>query len=211
MLRGRIDTDRLVFESTGDPPVRIRLTWDASDPATIVWRNETSTAGGPWSLIEEYRCTPLPPPEPVAHARRSAFTEAIRRFNKRTLNPLMLHLAGRRHWYAARLEHVGRRSGRSYATPVVARPVPGGFAIPLAYGRDVDWHRNLAAAGHGVLAVHSKRYTITAPRTVLSAEVTGTLPPYWRRMLHGVAEYLVVRAEPADVHPVLPAGTGRSG
>ena len=54
VLRGWIDGDWLVFESTGDPPVRIRLTWDASDPATIVWRNETSTAGGPWSLIEEY-------------------------------------------------------------------------------------------------------------------------------------------------------------
>ena len=41
--------------------------------------------------------------------------------------------------------------------------------------------------------------------------VTGTLTPSWRRMLRGVAEYVVVRAEPADVHPVLPAGTGRSG
>jgi hypothetical protein len=30
-------------------------------------------------------------------------------------------------------------------------------------------------------------------------------------MLHGVDEYVVVSAEPADVHPVLPAGTGTSG
>jgi deazaflavin-dependent oxidoreductase (nitroreductase family) len=110
----------------------------------------------------------------------------------------MLHLAGRRYWYAVRLKHNGRRSGRTYATPVVARAVPGGFAIPLAYGRDVDWHRNLTAAGRGVLAVHGTRYTITKPHTVPAAEVTGTLTPHWRRMLRGIDEYVVVSAEPLN-------------
>ena len=149
VLRGRIDTDRLVFESTGDPPVRIRLTWDASDPATIVWRNETSTAGGPWSLIEEYRCTPLPPPEPVAHGRTLGVHRGDTPVQQAHAEPadaapgrapaLVRGPAGaRRPPIRAELRH-----------PVVARPVPGGFAIPLAYGRDVDWHRNLAAAGHG--------------------------------------------------------------
>jgi hypothetical protein len=59
VLHGWIDGDRLVFESTGDPPVRIRLTWDAADPAVLIWRNEMSVGGGPWTLVEEYRCTPL--------------------------------------------------------------------------------------------------------------------------------------------------------
>ncbi|HET9985915.1 MAG TPA: DUF1579 family protein [Longimicrobiales bacterium] len=58
VMRGRIEGDRLHFESTGEPPVRIRLLWDLSDPAHVVWRNELSVGGGPWSLVEEYVCTP---------------------------------------------------------------------------------------------------------------------------------------------------------
>ena len=123
----------------------------------------------------------------------------------------MLHLAGRRHWYAARLQHVGRRSGRSYATPSSRDRCPAASPSRSPTGETSTGTATWRPPATGVLAVHGTRYTITAPRTVLSAEVTGTLPPYWRRMLHGVAEYLVVRAEPADVHPVLPAGTGRSG
>jgi hypothetical protein len=69
VLRGRIDGARLVFESTGDPPVRIRVTWDASDPDVILWRNESSAGGGPWSLVEEYRCTPVDRREPAGGGR----------------------------------------------------------------------------------------------------------------------------------------------
>ena len=47
-----------MFESVADPPVRIRLTWELAGPA-VVWRNEMSVAGGPWSLVEEYVCTPV--------------------------------------------------------------------------------------------------------------------------------------------------------
>jgi Protein of unknown function (DUF1579) len=57
VMRGWIDGDRLTFKSIGDPPVRLRLVWDVSDPATMTWRNEMSVGGGPWSLVEEYRCT----------------------------------------------------------------------------------------------------------------------------------------------------------
>ena len=56
VLRGRIDADRLVFESVGDPPIRIRLTWELAGPA-LTWRTEMSVAGAPWSLVEEYLCT----------------------------------------------------------------------------------------------------------------------------------------------------------
>jgi hypothetical protein len=161
VMGGRIDGDRLVFESTGDPAARIRLTWNLVGPDTIVWRNETSAGGGPWVLIEEYRCTPVRRGEQAAPARRAELLEAVRRFNKRI------------------------------------------FAIPLAYGRDLDWHRNLTAAGRGVLTVHGTRYTITRPHTAPAAEVTGALTPYWRRMLRGLGEYVVVSAEPLN-----PTGSG---
>jgi hypothetical protein len=57
-MRGRIDGDRLTFETIGDPPVRLRLVWDRTDPADMVWKNELSVGGAPWSLVEEYHCRP---------------------------------------------------------------------------------------------------------------------------------------------------------
>ncbi len=56
VLRGWIDGDRMTFETIGDPPVRIRLTWDITDANVWTWRNEMSVGGGPWSLVEEYLC-----------------------------------------------------------------------------------------------------------------------------------------------------------
>jgi hypothetical protein len=58
VYRGRIDGDRLVFESLEDAGVRLRLTWDASDPDVITWRNEMTVGEGTWFLIEEYRIVP---------------------------------------------------------------------------------------------------------------------------------------------------------
>jgi hypothetical protein len=58
VMRGWIEGDRLTFETIGDPPVRLRLVWDASDPSDLRWRNEMSVGGAPWMLVEEYHCTP---------------------------------------------------------------------------------------------------------------------------------------------------------
>ena len=68
--------------------------------------------------------------------------DAVRTFNKHVLNPAMLLLAGREHWYAAALQHTGRRSGKTYTTPVVADRVVDGVIVPLPYGTGVDWLRN---------------------------------------------------------------------
>jgi len=139
-------------------------------------------------------------------SRRPAVLHNIRQANKRVLNPVMLHLAGRPHWYAARLEHIGRRSGRRYATPVVALPVEGGFAIPLPYGVDVDWRRNLQAAGSGVLQVGGTRHTIRDLRIVALEDVPG-LPPYWRALsrVYSIREWLVVTAAAEQPSTAAPA------
>jgi deazaflavin-dependent oxidoreductase (nitroreductase family) len=147
-------------------------------------------------------------------SRRPAFLDALRQANKRVLNPLMLHHAGRRHWYAARLEHVGRRTGRSYATPVVAQEVHGGFAIPLPYGPDVDWRRNLQATGSGVLQIDGVRHPITAPRLVAVDELPE-LTPYWRTLsrVYAIRQWLVVTtvAEPPPTATSIPAAAAHNG
>jgi hypothetical protein len=60
VMRGRIDGELMTFETADDDArVRIRLTWDATDPDLLVWRNEMSVAGAPWSLVEQYDCLPM--------------------------------------------------------------------------------------------------------------------------------------------------------
>jgi Protein of unknown function (DUF1579) len=63
VMRGKIEGDRLVFESVPDAPVRIRLVWDLTDPNVLIWRNEVSIDGSPWALVEQYDCRPMEPGE----------------------------------------------------------------------------------------------------------------------------------------------------
>ncbi|MFJ9371346.1 nitroreductase family deazaflavin-dependent oxidoreductase [Nocardia sp. NPDC101769] len=121
--------------------------------------------------------------------------DAIRRFNKRVLNPVMLRLAGRRHWYAAVIRHTGRRSGKAYATPIVAEPVADGFIIPLPYGTQVDWLRNVLARGRATLQRQGVIYDVADPRVIDSATAAPQLPAAHRRTYRsvGVDNYLHVR------------------
>ena len=82
------------------------------------------------------------------------------------LNRFVVRIAGDRFAPYALLRHRGRRSGRDFATPVVAFRVAGGFAIPLAFGEGSDWYRNVVAAGVGVLRWRGHEYAFVAPRMV---------------------------------------------
>lgn len=116
-------------------------------------------------------------PNSPTHRRR----DAIRAFNKRVLNPAMLTMAGRRHWYAAVLRHVGRRTGRPYATPVVAVPVNGGFIVPLPYGEEVDWLRNAVAAGRADIQFQGESFEVGAPVLLDAAQALPVLDERHRR------------------------------
>src|SRR5512140_3731570 len=128
---------------------------------------------------------------PQRHAR-------LRKFNKHVLNPVMRLVAGRRHWYAAALHHTGRRSGRPYTTPVVAEAVPGGFVIPLPYGADVDWLRNIRSGGPSTITVYGSEYRVGDPRVIAAAEalpiVRAKRRRVWRRL--GIERYLRITATP---------------
>ena len=54
IFRGRIEGERLVYESLSSILPRIRLTWILTDPDHATWRNELTLDGETWSLIEEY-------------------------------------------------------------------------------------------------------------------------------------------------------------
>jgi len=81
-------------------------------------------------------------------------------FLKYTLNPLTRRLARSSFGPFSIVRHVGRRSGKPYETPIIVSPIKDGFVIELTYGRNVDWYRNVMAAGRCTLIWHGKDYEI---------------------------------------------------
>ncbi|BBY04168.1 hypothetical protein MSEO_46670 [Mycobacterium seoulense] len=98
--------------------------------------------------------------------------QGLARFNRHVTNPIQRLWAG---WLPpfAIVEHVGRRSGKPYRTPVnvFSTDVDGkpGVAILLTYGPDRDWLKNLTAAGGGRMRRNGKSFGIADP-TVVSKE-----------------------------------------
>jgi hypothetical protein len=79
---------------------------------------------------------------------------------KYTLNPPTRRVAHSSFEPFAIVRHIGRRSGKVYETPIIARLVEDGFVIELTYGHDVDWHKNVLAAGGCVMIWHCREYLI---------------------------------------------------
>jgi deazaflavin-dependent oxidoreductase (nitroreductase family) len=82
------------------------------------------------------------------------------------------------------VHHVGRASGRVYRSPVVAIGSATGYVIPMTYGRDVDWARNMLAGDGCELEQMGRRVRLHNPRIVGFAEAAPHLPaavrPFFR-------------------------------
>ena len=110
------------------------------------------------------------------------FPRFMRDVNRVFTNPLLGTIA----WLVpplAVVHHVGRRSGRRYRSPVVAFRSRQGFVIPMTYGRDVDWGRNLIAARGGELQQMGRRFKVRNPRIVGGEDARRHLPPGIRTAL----------------------------
>lgn len=81
--------------------------------------------------------------------------------------PIGRPLAGTR-WFPlwAILRHTGRKSGATYAIPVVVLPTNDGFVVPLPFGEGTQWLRNLFAAGSGGMRWKGREYTLDRPELV---------------------------------------------
>ena len=124
-----------------------------------------------------------------------SFRDRIRQFNKRTLNPAILTFAGRPHRYYAVVHHVGRRTGHSYYTPVVAEQTADGFVIPLPYGKQVDWCRNVLDAGRCAIQWNGCDYTVGEPELIDAATAFPMMAPLRRLTLRvlGDVQFLKVK------------------
>ena len=101
----------------------------------------------------------------------SLIVKIVMRPMTKVLNPLIVKLAGRRHFaMAARIRHVGRRSGRTYTTPVSARRSGDMVAIALTFGNQSDWSRNVRSAGGGTIRIKGEDYDVTQPQVMSRQE-----------------------------------------
>lgn len=80
----------------------------------------------------------------------------------RTVNPLAMRVARSGHGPFSVVRHVGRRSGKTYETPLIVAAVADGFIAELTYGPNVSWYRNAVAAGSCVLIVNGVEHQIDA-------------------------------------------------
>jgi deazaflavin-dependent oxidoreductase (nitroreductase family) len=101
------------------------------------------------------------------------------------VSPAMLNIAGTRFRSLSILRHVGRRSGREYATPITAFPLGDGFVIALLYGdvATVDWCRNVMAAGACTIKVLGQDIALERPEIIPASDALVAHPSFWRYML----------------------------
>lgn len=147
--------------------------------------------GRPWrgtSTVLQYLPMPIDSKAPLR--------DAVRDFNKHVLNPLLLHVAGRKHFYASVIRHTGRITGKQYATPVVANGIADGYLIPLPYGTGVDWLRNVLAAKRASVTSGGETHDVTDPQVLDARDVIGQLPVQRQRVYArlGIDKFLKVSA-----------------
>jgi deazaflavin-dependent oxidoreductase (nitroreductase family) len=111
--------------------------------------------------------------------------QRLARFNRHVTNPVQRLWAGWAPSFGI-LEHVGRKSGKPYRTPLTVfnADVDGkpGVAILLTYGPDRDWLKNLNAAGNGQLHRHGKTFSVSNPRTVTKEQAAPHIRGATRRL-----------------------------
>jgi deazaflavin-dependent oxidoreductase (nitroreductase family) len=101
---------------------------------------------------------------------------AVAQFNRRVTNPVARSITP---WLPClgTLEHVGRRSGRHYQTPLLVFKTQDGFVILIGYGPQTDWLKNVLAGGPTVLHKRGKALALASPRIVSKAEAAPLVTP----------------------------------
>ena len=87
----------------------------------------------------------------------------VRSWNKAGLNKVTRRVA---RWAPGLgvIVHRGRRSGRTFQTPVNVFGVDGGYVFALTYGADTDWVKNVLAANGCELRTGGHVIRLTSPR-----------------------------------------------
>ncbi len=121
-------------------------------------------------------------------------------FNKRVTNPVARTITP---WLPSlgTLEHVGRKSGKRYRTPLLVFRTQDGYAILIGYGPQTDWLKNVLAGGPTVLRKRGRAIALVNPRVVSKAEAAALVVPrsrlFYRVFPYNEAALLLTNAGPA--------------
>jgi deazaflavin-dependent oxidoreductase (nitroreductase family) len=127
--------------------------------------------------------------------------KAIGRFNRVGLNRVTKLIAPWMLGFGV-VVHRGRRSGRSYHTPVNVFPKSDGYVIALTYGPATDWVKNVQAAGGCELETLGRRIRLVSPH-LFHDDSRRAIPIVPRQILWliGVTDFLALKTEPPKQDP----------
>ena len=101
---------------------------------------------------------------------------AVANFNRRVTNPVARSITP---WIPTQgtLEHVGRKSGNRYRTPLTVFNTRDGYVILIGYGLESDWLRNVLAGGATAMRKHGKTVAVAEPRLMSKTEAASLVTP----------------------------------
>jgi deazaflavin-dependent oxidoreductase (nitroreductase family) len=116
----------------------------------------------------------------------------------RYINPITRPVATRLPTFAI-LTHRGRKSGHAYRTPINVFRRGDDYFFFLTYGSDVQWVKNVLAAGSCSIKTRGRVVELVEPELITDPELRPA-PPHVRfveRRIAGVTQYLRMRATSA--------------
>jgi deazaflavin-dependent oxidoreductase (nitroreductase family) len=117
----------------------------------------------------------------------------LARFNRVVTNRITGPLAHRLPGFAI-VTHTGRRTGRAHRNPVNIFRAGDRWVFALTYGRDVQWVRNVLAAGRCEVETRGERIRLVDPEIVQDPRL---VPAPVRAILRAirVGDFMVMRRE----------------
>jgi deazaflavin-dependent oxidoreductase (nitroreductase family) len=122
----------------------------------------------------------------------------FRHVAKRYVNPVTRPLARRLPAFGL-LTYQGRKTGRTYQTPINVFRRGDAYFFFLTYGSDVEWVKNILSTGRCSLETRGQVVELVEPELITDPELRPA-PPVVRfveRRIAGVTNYLRMRAAPS--------------
>ena len=119
----------------------------------------------------------------------------IRPFTTKVFNPFARRFAGWMPGFAI-LTNVGRKSGKTYRTPINVFRRGDHYLFALTYGSNVQWLKNIFAAGSVEMRTRGRDIHLVEPELIVDPDLK--LMPRFLRLpgkLNRVTEILRMRAE----------------
>jgi deazaflavin-dependent oxidoreductase (nitroreductase family) len=132
--------------------------------------------------------------ESVGRTRMWRFRHVATRY----VNPITRRIAGKLPTFGI-LIHQGRKTGRDYRTPINVFRRGDAYFFFLTYGSDVQWVKNVLAAGSCSLETRGRVVQLVEPELVTDPELrpAPAAVRFVERRIAGVTQYLRMRAASA--------------